>query len=435
MSELLYNNILTIGYLVLWVLTLAWYHVKCNTFDSGSFIIVMYIIYAIFSVIVINDSLFSVAFEPLTLFPYIYLYTMMMIALTPVINQHLHPTSTIEPTNSRVFLLLSIVIIICSVLQLPKIISNAGVGIGQILVDEGAGKEAYEEASGNAADSGGAIRNLPAVIFNMLSDVMVFLFFYFLSQRKHRLLCIGLAFAILVNIFIPITMGQRGGVISAFLTVIGAYFLFRPYLSRLVNRAVTIIGISLATLASIPVMAITMSRFGKEHSGVSGFISWYVGQGSLYFNNYGLDAGGIRYGDRTMNLFKRIIDPSTPKNYVERRDLYHNMDISDRFYTTFVGDFTLDFGPVFAVIIFIAIFGVLYYLTRTNGKTIKTCQQLLLFFVVCISAQGGMTLFSYSDTANLRLLVFIALYAYLTYHEVLLTKYPLIKKTEYDKDN
>lgn len=429
MSELLYNNILTIGYLILWILTLAWYHVKRNTFDSGSFIMVMYIVYAIFSVIVINDSLFSVAFAPLTLFPYIYLYVMMMIAIVPIINNHMHPTTTIEPTTSRVFVWLSIIIIICSVLQLPQIISNSNAGIGAILVDEGAGKEVYEETASNAGDSGGAIRNLPAVIFNMLSDVMVFFFFYFLSQKKHRMLCIGIAFAIILNIFIPITMGQRSGVITAFLTVIGAYFLFKPYLSRYVNRAITIVGITLAILVTVPVMAITMSRFGKEASGATGFISWYIGQGPLYFNNSGLDAGGIRYGDRTINLVKRLIDPSTPKNYVERRELYHNMDISDRLYTTFVGDFTLDFGPILAFIIFVVVFYIMYKIIRTTNKTINTQQLMMLFFVMCISVQGGMALFFYSDAGNLRMFWFIILYIYLEYRDKLLKKFPLVKQS------
>lgn len=433
MSELLYNNILTIGYLLLWILTLVWYHAKRNTFDSGSFIMVMYIVYAIFSVIVINDRLFSVAFAPLTLFPYIYLYAMMMIALIPVIYNHLHPTIGIEPTNTRVFKWLSIIIIICSVLQLPQIISNSSAGIAAILVDEGAGKEVYEEYLSNAGDTGGAIRNLPAVIFNMLSDVMVFFFFYFLSQKKHRLLCAGLLFSIILNIFIPITMGQRSGVITAFLTVVGGYFLFRPYLSRFVNRTVFIVGISLSIMVAIPITAITMSRFGKEASGAMGFVSWYIGQGPLYFNNSGLDAGGIRYGDRTINLIKRIIDPSTPKNFVERRDLYHNMDISDRFYTTFVGDFTLDFGPILAFIIFVVVFYIMLNIIRTPDKTIKTQQLLMLFFVMCISAQGGMALFFYSDTGNLRIFVFIMLYIYMQYRERLLEKFPVADKKELRK--
>lgn len=432
MSELLYNNILAIGYLFLWILTLAWYHVKRNAFDSGSFIMVMYIIYAIFSVIVINDRFFSVAFAPLTLFPYIYIYVMMMIAIIPIISHHLHPASAIEPANTRVFALMSIVIIICSVLQLPQIMDNASVGVGQILVDEEAGKEIYNETASNAGDSGGAIRNLPAVIFNMLSDIMVFLFFYFLSQKEHRLLCLGLASALIIGILIPITMGQRGSVISSFLTVVSAYFLFRPYLSEFINRSVTIIGILLAAIITIPITALTMSRFGNESFNVTGIVSWYVGQGTLYFNNRGFDAGGIRYGDRTIYMIKRVIDPSTPKNYVERCELYHNMDINEERFTTFVGDFTLDFGPIVTFILFVAVFYAVYRLTRTNNQSINTRQMLLLFFVACISIQGGMTLFSYSDTGNLRIFAFIVLYVYLMYHEMLLKKFPMIHDNDKD---
>jgi hypothetical protein len=42
--------------------------------------------------------------------------------------------------------------------------------------------------------------------------------------------------------------------------------------------------------------------------------------------------------------------------------------------------------------------------------------------------QGGMTLFPYSDSANLRVVVIFSLYAYLRYHEKLLEKYPLEDK-------
>ena len=53
--------------------------------DTGSVIMFMYIVYAFFSVLTINDPLFSEAYKPLKIFPYIYLYTMLMIALSPII--------------------------------------------------------------------------------------------------------------------------------------------------------------------------------------------------------------------------------------------------------------------------------------------------------------------------------------------------------------
>lgn len=177
---------------------------------------------------------------------------------------------------------------------------------------------------------------------------------------------------------------------------------------------------------SLPIAAITMSRFGQENAGVGGFVNWYVGQGTLYFNNYGLNPGGTRNGDRTLNLFKRVIDSSTPKNYFERRDKYHNLDLDDNLFSTFVGDFTIDFGPIMAVLIFCVAFYILYRKTKICNREIKLYQLLLLFFTVNISTQGGMTLFSYSDTDNIRIVVIIALYAYLRYHEKLLERFPTI---------
>ena len=177
------------------------------------------------------------------------------------------------------------------------------------------------------------------------------------------------------------------------------------------------------SLVSIPVIAITYSRFGEKAAGATGFVTWYVGQGSLYFNNFGLDAGGTRNGDRTINLVKRVIDPSTPKNYVERRDKYPNLKIDDYFFVTFVGDFVIDFGPIIATIIIIVFSIVAWRGTRPRDGTITIYQLLLLHFVLCVNIQGGMTLFSYSDTGNLRIFAYLMLYIYMRYHDRLLEKF------------
>ena len=176
---------------------------------------------------------------------------------------------------------------------------------------------------------------------------------------------------------------------------------------------------------SLPIAAITVSRFGDKATGVGGFVAWYVGQGSLYFNNSALEAGGTRNGDRTFNLAKRLIDSSTPKNFVERRDKYHNLKIDDDIFSTFVGDFTIDFGPIVAVVIFVIFNGYVIIKSRTRDNKIEVHQLLLLFFTMCVCMQGGMALFSYSDTGNLRIITIFSLYAYLRYHEVLLKKFPL----------
>jgi hypothetical protein len=104
---------------------------------------------------------------------------------------------------------------------------------------------------------------------------------------------------------------------------------------------------------------------------------------------------------------------NVPHNFYERRAKYPNLKINDEAFIGFVGDFTLDFGPFIAPIIFI--FFTLFILnnTRVRNGRILFHQLILLHFVMCICIQGGMKLFSYSDVSNLRIItIFIAYWAF-----------------------
>ena len=72
MQDTTINNILACSYLLLWVATFIWYHFKHHSIDAGSGIIFMYILYGIISIDSLNDPIFSMSFNNLTLFPYIY---------------------------------------------------------------------------------------------------------------------------------------------------------------------------------------------------------------------------------------------------------------------------------------------------------------------------------------------------------------------------
>lgn len=429
MSQIVWDNILATSYLLMWVGTLFWYQYKSRRFDGGTAIMATYILYAIFSLITLNDDMFNSLYNPLEFLPYLFLYGMLMIALSPAIYTHLHPATSIEEPHSRILSFLALVIIACSILIIPYIVENFSSGIVKLFIESDAGKEAYMEQSLEAADAGFGISNIPAIIFNAMSDLTVFLCFYFLTLKKRNIwLIIGLSLSIVVSVLVPIIQGARGNVIAAVFTMIVGYMMFREYIEKKVNRVVQIVGLSFLIATTLPVTAITVSRFGDMGGGIGGFLNWYVGQGSIYFNNYAFDTGGTRNGDRILNLPKRAIDPTTPKNYVERGDKYHNLNIDDYFFTTFVGDFIIDFGIVLTVIIFIAFNLYVILRIRSRDGTLKLHQVLLLYFSLCICMQGGMTLFPYSDNANLRVFVIFSLYIYLRYHDKLLEKFPQEKR-------
>lgn len=420
------DMILSVAYLLVWGLTFFFYQKKRNVFDGGSAIMLSYVCYAVFSIVTLNDEFFSLMFEPLRLFPYVYLYLMLLLALSPAVYHHLHPVSEIVDPHTRILKATGWLVCICALFLVPDILGNFQEGLVMLFTDTEAGQDAYAEQLGNADEAGNFVSNLFAIIYNALADVGIFLFYYFLSRKdKDKYLVVGLGFSIIVGLLIPVMHGQRSGVILNLLTLVLGYFLFKEYYSKAINRVVRWVGMAVLALTALPVVAITFSRFGKMMAGVMGYLNWYIGQANLYFNNWGLDAGGIRYGDRTMNLFKRLVAPSTPANFVERRDKYHNLDLDDYYFSTFVGDFTIDFGPYLAVVIFAAFNVFVCWRIRHEGNRMKLHQLLLLYFSMCICMQGGMYLFAYADTGNLRIITLMGLYVYLCYHEKLLEKYPL----------
>lgn len=426
------DNILLAFYMLLWVATFIWYHYQNRHLDGGSAVIASYITYCIFSFITLNDEFFDITYEHLRFMPFIYLYVMLMIALSPAIHLHCCSIKEIEDPHSKTLMVPCIITIICLFVQLPTIISNFNSNFVSLLIDSEAGKDAYLEGIENAESAGSAIRNLPAVIYNMLNDCSVFLFFFFLTRKaKNAYFLTLLFFAIIIGMIIPVMNGQRGSVIKSALTIVAGYMLFRKFISKRLNHIIQMAGIMVAVIVAIPIIAITISRFSdRRGTDTGGFVYWYIGQANIYFNNYAFDAGGTRNGDRTFNLVKRIVSSDTPKNYTERRDKYHNLNIDDYWFTTFVGDFVIDFGPLGAFLIFSVFNGWVLLHLRPRDGTVKLHQLLLVYFSLCVSLQGGMTLYMYSDTGNLAVIMIFLLYIWLRYHEALLERFALNTNTD-----
>lgn len=429
MKPTLADNILIVSYFLLWVVTFILYHRKYRNLDGGSVIIGSYFCYAFFSILTLNNPITLwdyYDYHHLTVFPFIYLFVMLIIALSPAIRYHNSPAREIEASSSFILYVLSAIIILSALLLFPNVITNLGDGLVKLITDTDAGKDAYEEQLKNAADSGSGIANIPAIIFNALSEIAIFLFFYFMTlKRKNVWLVGGLGFAIVVAVLQPIMAGQRSLVIYTVLTVILGYFFFKQFFSDILRKVMRYVGIVALALTMVPVIAITVSRFSQyRQSTVTDYVNWYIGQGNIYFNNYALDDNGIRYGDRTLNLVKRVISSNASDNFVDRRDTFSNLYVNDDIFTTFVGDFAIDYGPVLAFLIFVVFNSWVLFKTRVQDGKMKIQQAILLYFTMCVCMQGGMTLFTFADTANLKMFCMFALYAYLVLYDIILEKFP-----------
>ena len=98
MTRIITDNIMAVMYLMFWIVTFIWYHIKRMSLDAGSVIIGSYVLYAVFTIFTINDDLFSMTYEPLALFPFLLLYVMLMIALSPIIYNHTQASVLVHGT-------------------------------------------------------------------------------------------------------------------------------------------------------------------------------------------------------------------------------------------------------------------------------------------------------------------------------------------------
>lgn len=407
-DALLVSNICIVIYILAWVITLVWYQKKKKFFDAGSIIICSYILFAIASFFLFNNQYMKGEFDDLHLFPFVYLYLMLIIILSPIVKYNELRIDRIRKPSNLLLNSMCVFLIGASLFSLPDLVAKFQDGIIQIVINEQKGAEMYSATIEEAATSGEGISNLSSIISGALCDIGIFCLFYYLTLKdKNKIIIAGLIVSCVIHMVSPISRGQRGGVVETALTILIAFFLFRKFLPPTIRKRILILFTTLVVVISIPFIALTNSRFSERDGGALLSSVNYAGQANLNFNNYGLDAGGIRYGDRTVNLFKRIFYEDTPKNYVERRTKYAHLNMNDDVFYTFVGDFTLDFGPYFTPVIFILFAVFINRNTKAKNRQIFVHQLLLIYFVACICIQGGMTLFTYSDTRNLRIITLI----------------------------
>lgn len=419
----IFSNINLILFILLWITTIVIYQKKKRHFDAGSVLLFSYLFYAIMSLFLYNNPYYK--FNDIEFFPFIYLYLMLILAFSPVLRYDYNKITRIQKPPQIFLNIVSLVFIIASLMQIPDVISGFTVSIVRLLVDTAGGQDLYNEAMAESKSLGdGSISNLPSIISNGYGNFGILLFFYYLTlDKQNKFISIGLFAACIIGVLNNISLGQRGPILEIVLSMIITYFCLRKFYSSKLNKLIVRIGIGFFVLTSIPLIALTASRFGDTEEGSESSVFYYAGQENLFFNNYGLDNNGIRYGDRTFPFFKKILGfENVPENFWERRTKYPNLQINDEVFIGFVGDFTLDFGPYIAPFIFI--FFVIFVLNRTiiRNRVILFHQLILIHFLMSLCMLGGMKLYPFADVGgNLQLIVYVLVYVFfkLLYHYII----------------
>lgn len=400
---------------IAWFVFFRTYRKRVCYFGVGSLIIASYTFYAIMSYIHYRDSLFF--YGNLNFLPLVFLFIMLMIAFSPIIKFEKRGDVAIQKPSLMILNSISILFIICSFLSVPTWIGQLQDGLRMIILDPTGGLDIYHETMANSqwsTSNDGRITNLPAIISGLLAELSVVFFYYYLSlgekNRLTRLLSWGILSSVIILIFKDIAYSQRGPAIDRMFCLIAMYFFFKRYLSNKINRVIKIVGIVFLAVFVLFIGAITISRFTDE-GGAMNSVFAYSGMQNVNFSKYAFDNGGIRYGDRTCTIFKKMLGfRNVPNNFWEGREKYPHLKIDDGVFIGFVGDFVLDFGPIIAFLIFVVFNVFVINQTKIYNRTICFHQLLLLVFVINICINGGIKLYPYAYTDNLKIIVFVIAY-------------------------
>lgn len=408
------SNIYLVFYIVIWLITFSTYLKKRRNLDIGGISILSFFMYSVASLIHYNQS-YRLIYDELKLFPFIYLYLMLMLAMSPILKYNDQKIDVLQKPSRGILLTVIVFYIVNSFIRLSGSLPDVYDGIKTIIIDSAGGVEIYREVMDISREKNdfGNITNVFAIFSNLLADIGIFLFFFYLTlKKKNKYILLGLFISIIGSILSPIAMSQRGPAVQQLLTIIAAFFIFKKFLPLKIIQKIKITGVVLIILISVPFIAITISRFGDRDGGAKGSVFAYTGMQNLNFNIYGFDNGGLRYGDRTFPLFKKMLGyENVPNDFWQRRVKYPNLKINDEVFIGFVGDFTLDFGPFIASLFFILFTINALYRTKIRNRVVLFHQLFLLYFVACVCIQGGMKLFSFADIGgNLRLIMFALIY-------------------------
>lgn len=406
--------VLILGYLMAWMIVFVERFKRTKQFDAVSFTVVTYIIYAFFSYLLIktaND------FHPLHLFPFIYLFVLLYIGMLPLIKFSSSDNIKIKQPSITSLNILSLIFIISTLFYFPESISKMSQGITMMLLDSTYGLDMYNETMEGASEAGKSISNIASIISGAFTQIGLLMTVYYLTlPNGKKWIAIGLVISSIMTMAGGISTGQRGAIVEPLLVLMATYFLLKRFIIPRYRKPIKVAGVVLLSLLTLVVVLLTISRFDSPHSSMDARSStfYYLGHANLIFNNYALDDNGIRYGDRTVPIFKKILGFSNvPNNFIERRAKYSQLKVNDEVFITYVGDIAIDYGPIMAFIIIVT-----FSLLFTNKLKAKNGvygfhQLLLVHFVLYLCVIGGVKLFPYSDIGgNLKIITFILTYIF-----------------------
>lgn len=380
------NNYAIVFYIFLWICIFYYYVRRDKRLSLGLSLIVLYTAQAIVALIVLNSEFSDYNNIALSLWPFIYLFFMLYLSMKPILDLKERGLYEIEIPNSKINTFLCVFFALFSIISIYNILPNIQYGFTQMLVSDSEGimdlyLDSTEVKRMHTSFSG--FFSLQGVISNMSNYITPLLFFtYYVKKNKSNVVTVLLLIALLQGPLTGIANASRQQLIGQIFTFFLLYFFFSPYMTHSSKNTFKKVGLIFVFVLFAFLAIITIARTSqKSYHGDSLYnIESYFAQGPINFNGFCLDANGTREGNRVAPLFlqmmgKGVLTPEQIKNK------YHYMKIDSSSFSTYVGDIVLDFGPYWAVVLFV-IMTLVFRRMLKHKRRLSYGQVIVVFMLV-----------------------------------------------------
>lgn len=399
---------LVFGYSVFWILFLLYLIIYKREYGKFIYIIFIWTLSSIASIIyylAVPDN-----YTEIKIIPYIFLVLCLLISFYPFYTRD-DSIKQIFIGNERLFNKMIIAIGIISILpfceNLIHIISTYGATNTDTIAD------IYEDKMSGDFNRSQFINwfSLPGRICNSINlkfqYCSLFLLFTYLCLSKKKKLCVILLSLCALNpILYQLGVSGRSTLVFTFLRAVLLFLIFRYFLSANIKRSVIKYGTIILASNLLLLSVITLSRYnnnaGANSISLLAWISLYIGEGSLNFNNNMWYANVLTEGDNCFAFFKSILGFDTFVDYLERRAYWGPRTGVDpvRFYT-YVGDIFSDIS--FLVLPLLILIGY-YFRNKIASKARVSLFKMYLYYTwgyICISGITCYTLKTYQSMIDL----------------------------------
>lgn len=241
------------------------------------------------------------------------------------------------------------------------------------------------------------------------------LFIYLCTKENNKKIILLLLVSALNPVLYQLNMSGRSSMVWFFLMSVLLFFIFYGFIQKKTRTLIVKVGLVALAAGVFLISILTLARYdnnaGANSISILAWVSLYIGEGSLNFNNDMWDIKVLTEGDNCFSFFKNILGFDTFTDYLERREYWGpKTGINPVRFYTFIGDI---FSDIYFFVLPL-VFTISVFLRRLiNKSSSPSLFTLYLYFTwgcLCLTGVTCYTLKTYQSMIDMTVsLIVIAL--------------------------